>query len=173
MKRKMKYFLMGAGAVVAGFFAYALLKDEPISTVDAYQEDKDIPANMAATQQPKQEYINHKREVLRERAAARTAAAAAADSASDFTCERAVDSAEETPPIDTETPVSKTDGSESSMQDQQDTTGQSEKAEDNTDEETPEKEIGVFADKSDRENESDCATIEIGASESTEKDAKE
>ena len=43
--KKITYFLMGAGAVVAGFFAYALLSDSPRPSKEATQTPQDPPAD--------------------------------------------------------------------------------------------------------------------------------
>lgn len=76
MKKNLKFFLMGASAVIAGFFAYALLKDRP---EDA--EDDIITEPAADTTSPKasgehhisQEFIEHRREFYWKRAAERAA----------------------------------------------------------------------------------------------------
>lgn len=75
MKKEMQYFLMGAGAVIAGFFTYALLSDNPASPGSAAAEethsaDSHIPPSA------REDYVARRRELLSKKAVDRTAAAA-------------------------------------------------------------------------------------------------
>lgn len=74
MKKEMQYFLMGAGAVIAGFFTYALLSDNPASPGSAAAEethsaDSHIPPSA------REDYVARRRELLSKKAVDRTAAA--------------------------------------------------------------------------------------------------
>lgn len=69
--KKITYFLMGAGAVVAGFFAYALLSDSPRPSKEAPQ---DPPADPTPPRYSSQDYVAHRREFFQKRAAERAAA---------------------------------------------------------------------------------------------------
>lgn len=73
MKKNLKYFLMGAGTVVAGFFAYALFKDQPKDDIAAEPATNTTPSGSSAAHRPSQEYVDHRREAFRARAAQRTA----------------------------------------------------------------------------------------------------
>lgn len=80
MKKKIKYFLLGAGSVVAGFFAYALLSDRPsASSTDTSENTQVPPVDAGAPRHSNQEYVDRRREFIRERATAARAAAAASD----------------------------------------------------------------------------------------------
>lgn len=72
--KKITYFLMGAGAVVAGFFAYALLSDSPRPSKEATQTPQDPPADPTPPRYSSQDYVAHRREFLQKRAAQREAA---------------------------------------------------------------------------------------------------
>ena len=82
MKKKFKYFLMGAGTVVAGFFAYAWLKDQPktrpADDISGEPSADTIPPGASAEQNISQ-YIEHRRELYRKRAAQRAASPAVAE----------------------------------------------------------------------------------------------
>lgn len=65
MKKNFKYFLMGAGAVVAGFFAYALFKDQPKEDIVAEPAADTTSPIPSAAHRSSQEYVDHRREVLR------------------------------------------------------------------------------------------------------------
>ena len=72
--KKITYFLMGAGAVVAGFFAYALLSDSPRPSKEATQTPQDPPADPTPPRYSSQDYVAHRREFFQKRAAERAAA---------------------------------------------------------------------------------------------------
>ena len=86
MKKKFKYFLLGAGTVVAGFFAYAWLKDQPktrpVDDIIGEPSADTIPQGASAEQNVSQEYIEHRRELYRKRAAQRAASPAVAEDSS-------------------------------------------------------------------------------------------
>ena len=86
MKKKFKYFLLGAGTVVAGFFAYAWLKDQPktrpVDDIIGESSADTIPQGASAEQNVSQEYIEHRRELYRKRAAQRAASPAVAEDSS-------------------------------------------------------------------------------------------
>lgn len=86
MKKKFKYFLMGAGTVVAGFFAYAWLKDQPktrpADDIIGEPSVDTIPPGASTEQNISQEYIEHRRELYRKRAAQRAASPAVAEDSS-------------------------------------------------------------------------------------------
>lgn len=71
MKKNFKYFLMGAGAVVAGFFAYALFKDQPKEDIVAEPATNTTPSGSSAVHRSSQEYVDHRREAFRAQAAQR------------------------------------------------------------------------------------------------------
>lgn len=71
MKKNWKYFLMGAGAVVAGFFAYAWLKDRQEDDTIAEPAEDTTPPEPSDAHHFDQAYIDHRREIFRERAAER------------------------------------------------------------------------------------------------------
>lgn len=75
MKKNLKYFLVGAGAVVAGFFAYELLKDRPEDDIIAEPAEDTVPQRASSEQHISQEYIERRRELYRKRAAERAVAA--------------------------------------------------------------------------------------------------
>lgn len=72
--KKFTYFLMGAGAVVAGFFAYALLSDSPRPSKETPQSPQDPPADPMPPRYSSQDYVVHRREFFQKRAAERAAA---------------------------------------------------------------------------------------------------
>ena len=72
--KKITYFLMGAGAVVAGFFAYALLSDSPRPSKETPQSPQDPPADPTPPRYSSQDYVAHRREFFQKRAAERAAA---------------------------------------------------------------------------------------------------
>ena len=72
--KKITYFLMGAGAVVAGFFAYALLSDSPRPSKETTQVPQDPPADPTPPRYSSQDYVAHRREFFQKRAAERAAA---------------------------------------------------------------------------------------------------
>ena len=72
--KKITYFLMGAGAVVAGFFAYALLSDSPRPSKETPQSPQDPPADPTPPRYSGQDYVAHRREFFQKRAAERAAA---------------------------------------------------------------------------------------------------
>ena len=72
--KKITYFLMGAGAVVAGFFAYALLSDSPRPSKEATQIPQDPPIDPTPPRYSSQDYVAHRREFFQKRAAERAAA---------------------------------------------------------------------------------------------------
>lgn len=72
--KKITYFLMGAGAVVAGFFAYALLSDSPRPGKETTQTPHDPPIDPTPPRYSSQDYVAHRREFLQKRAAERAAA---------------------------------------------------------------------------------------------------
>ena len=72
--KKFTYFLMGAGTVVAGFFAYALLSDSPRPSKETTQVPQDPPADPTPPRYSSQDYIAHRREFMQKRAAQREAA---------------------------------------------------------------------------------------------------
>lgn len=76
MKKSMKNLLLGAGAAIVGFLAYSILK-KPEKTmirlnVAAYNE---IPPSSRTSAQ---EYVEHRRELLRKKDVAKAAAQEAA-----------------------------------------------------------------------------------------------
>lgn len=75
MKKNLKYFLVGTGAVVAGFFAYALLKDRREDDVIAEPAEDTTSQRASSEQHISQEYIERRRELYRKRAAERAVAA--------------------------------------------------------------------------------------------------
>lgn len=81
MNKSWKYFLVGAGAVVAGFFAYALLKDRPEDDILAEPAADTTPPQSSAGHHFDPEYIEHRREVTRRRTAERTVPPTAAGDA--------------------------------------------------------------------------------------------
>ena len=72
--KKITYFLMGAGAVVAGFFAYALLSDSPRPSKETTQSPQDPQADPTPPRYSSQDYVAHRREFFQKRAAERAAA---------------------------------------------------------------------------------------------------
>lgn len=72
--KKFTYFLMGAGTVVAGFFAYALLSDSPRPSKETPQSPQDPPADPTPPRYSSQDYVAHRREFFQKRAAERAAA---------------------------------------------------------------------------------------------------
>lgn len=70
--KKIMYFMMGAGTVVAGFLAYALLRDSPESCREAPQAPQDTPAAPAPPRCSSQDYVVRRREFMQRRAAERT-----------------------------------------------------------------------------------------------------
>lgn len=72
--KKITYFLMGAGAVVAGFFAYALLSDNPRPSKETTQVPQDPPTGPVPPRYTSQDYVAHRREFMQKRAAERAAA---------------------------------------------------------------------------------------------------
>ena len=72
--KKVTYFLIGAVAGVAGFFAYALLSDSPMPSKEATQTPQDPPANPTPPRYSSQDYVAHRREFFQKRAAERAAA---------------------------------------------------------------------------------------------------
>lgn len=75
MKKNLKFFLVGAGAVVAGFFAYALLKDRSEDDIIAKSAEDITPPRTSSERHISQEYIERRRELYRKRAAERAVAA--------------------------------------------------------------------------------------------------
>ena len=75
MKKNLKYFLVGTGAGVAGFFAYALLKDRREDDVIAEPAEDTTSQRASSEQHISQEYIERRRELYRKRAAERAVAA--------------------------------------------------------------------------------------------------
>lgn len=73
MKKKMKYFLLGAGTVVAGFLAYAFLSDSQMSCKETSQAPQDPPADPPSPRCSSQDYVAHRREFMQKRAAERAA----------------------------------------------------------------------------------------------------
>ena len=72
--KKFTYFLMGAGAVVAGFFAYVLLSDSPRPSKETTQVPQDPPIDPMPPRYSSQDYVAHRREFFQKRAAERAAA---------------------------------------------------------------------------------------------------
>ena len=68
--KKITYFLMGAGAVVAGFFAYALLSDSPRPSKETTQTPQDPPIDPMPPRYSSQDYVAHRREFFQKRAVA-------------------------------------------------------------------------------------------------------
>lgn len=76
MKRNLKYFLLGAGAVVAGFFAYALFKDQTEDAIPVQPSTDTTPPRNSAENHLSPESIERRRELYRRRAAERAASSA-------------------------------------------------------------------------------------------------
>ena len=72
--KKVTYFLIGAVAGVAGFFAYALLSDSPRPSKEATQTPQDPPADPTPPRYSSQDYVAHRREFFQKRAAERATA---------------------------------------------------------------------------------------------------
>lgn len=80
MKKSMKYFLIGAGATVVGFIVYSLLK-EPKDAADTTSTEKEVagtPLTPNNTHALSKEYVEHRRDLMIEKAAVKAAATVAA-----------------------------------------------------------------------------------------------
>lgn len=102
MKKSWKYFLVGAGAVVAGFFAYALFKDRPEDDTLAEPATDTTPPRTSSESHISPEFIERRRELYRRRAAERTASSASAQ--------------EDLPQANQESPAEKPEGQETADQ---------------------------------------------------------
>ena len=71
--KKMMYFLMGAGTVVAGFLAYALLSDSPLPSEETTQAPQDSPIDPVPLRCSSQDYVARRREFMQRRASEQTA----------------------------------------------------------------------------------------------------
>lgn len=72
MKKNWKYFLMGAGAVVAGFFAYALLKDRPEDDIIAEPASDWSPITPSSEHHNSTDYVARRREILKQQPSMQT-----------------------------------------------------------------------------------------------------
>ena len=72
--KKIMYFLMGAGTVVAGFLAYAFLSDSPGPSKEITQEPQDPPIDPVPPRCSSQDYVARRREFMQRRASEQTAA---------------------------------------------------------------------------------------------------